>query len=78
MAQTNIKIFNASLNNALSDNEYENSEDRRNGVLGQLARSNVHNKLFAQCSSVAKAVADSSLRAAMTLLTGIRQGWLCT
>jgi hypothetical protein len=58
MAQTNIKIFNASLNNALSDNEYENSEDRRNGVLGQLARSNVHNKLFAQCSSVAKAVAD--------------------
>lgn len=58
MATTNIKIFNGSLNNALSDTEYENSEDRRNGVLGQLARSNVHNKLFAQCSSVAKAVAD--------------------
>lgn len=57
MATTNIKTFNESLNNALTDSQYENSQDRINGVLGQLAKSNVHNKLFAQLSSVAYAVA---------------------
>lgn len=58
----NFQIFNASLNNALTDSQYTNSQDRINGVLGELAKSTVHNKLFAQTSAgvyaLAKFVAD--------------------
>lgn len=58
----NFQIFNASLNNALTDSQYTNSQDRINGVLGELAKSTVHNKLFAQVSigvyALAKFVAD--------------------
>lgn len=58
----NFQIFNASLNNALTDSQYTNSQDRINGVLGEIAKSTVHNKLFAQTSAgvyaLAKFVAD--------------------
>lgn len=53
----NFKIFNQSLNNALTDSQYANSQDRINGVLGELAKSTVHNKLFAQTSVAAYALA---------------------
>lgn len=53
----NFQIFNASLNNALTDSQYTNSQDRINGVLGELAKSTVHNKLFAQISVAAYALA---------------------
>ena len=58
----NFKIFNQSLNNALTDSQYNNSQDRINGLLGELAKSTVHNKLFAQVSAgvyaLAKFVSD--------------------
>lgn len=58
----NFQLFNGSLNNALTDSQYTNSQDRINGVLGELAKSTVHNKLFAQVSvgvyALAKFVAD--------------------
>ena len=58
----NFQIFNASLNNALTDSQYTNSQDRINGVLGEIAKSTVHNKLYAQTSigvyALAKFVAD--------------------
>ena len=58
----NFQIFNVSLNNALTDSQYTNSQDRINGVLGELAKSTVHNKLFAQTSigvyALAKFVSD--------------------
>lgn len=53
----NFKIFNQSLNNALTDSQYTNSQDRINGVLSELAKSTVHNKLFAQTSVAAYALA---------------------
>lgn len=63
----NFQIFNASLNNALTDSQYTNSQDRINGVLGELAKSTVHNKLYAQTSigvyALAKFVADHGLNA---------------
>lgn len=58
----NFKIFNPSLNNALTDSQYANSQDRINGLLGELAKALVHNKLFAQVSAgvyaLAKFVSD--------------------
>ena len=53
----NFQIFNQSLNNALTDSQYTNSQDRINGVLSELAKSTVHNKLFAQVSVAAYALA---------------------
>ena len=53
----NFKIFNQSLNNALTDSQYTNSQDRINGVLSELAKSTVHNKLYAQTSVAAYALA---------------------
>ena len=53
----NFQLFNGSLNNALTDSQYTNSQDRINGVLGELAKSTVHNKLFAQVSVAAYALA---------------------
>ena len=55
---TNIQLFNPYLNNALMDTEYGNNQTRQNGVFGQLADSSVHNKLFAQLSSVSVAIAN--------------------
>ena len=53
----NFQIFNQSLNNALTDSQYTNSQERINGVLSELAKSTVHNKLFAQVSVAAYALA---------------------
>lgn len=53
----NFQIFNQSLNNALTDSQYTNSQDRINGVLSELAKSTVHNKLFAQVSVASYALA---------------------
>lgn len=54
---TNILPFDAGLLNAMGDYEYRTCHERANGVLGQTADSGLQNKLFAQCSGTAYAVA---------------------
>ena len=58
MATNNFQLFNPNFNKALGDFQYTNNITRQQGVLGQLAESEVHNKLFAQCSAGVKAFAD--------------------
>lgn len=54
---TNILPFNPNLNDAMSDSEYEKNENRISGLTGMTAQGSLHNKLFAQCSAVAHAIA---------------------
>lgn len=60
MASTNFKIFNEDLSpdRTFSDAEYNVATQRQGGVIPGMALSRLHNKLYRQSSSMAKAIAD--------------------
>lgn len=60
MAETNFKIFNEAntADRTFNDSEYTNATQRQNGVTPGMALSRLHNKLYLQVSTMAKAIAD--------------------
>lgn len=53
---TNLLPFGKDLYNAMGDAEYRTNGERLNGIIGALADRKLHNKVFAQSSSVAYAL----------------------
>lgn len=60
MANTNFKIFNEdnSADKTYNDSEYSQATQRQSGVIPGMALSRLHNKLYLQVSTMAKAMAD--------------------
>jgi len=60
MANTNFKIFNEdnSADKTYNDSEYSQATQRQSGVIPGMALSRLHNKLYLQVSTMAKAIAD--------------------
>lgn len=60
MANTNFKIFNEdnSTDKTYNDSEYSQATQRQSGVIPGMALSRLHNKLYLQVSTMAKAIAD--------------------
>lgn len=61
MATSNIKLFDQNKQNMLSDIDYENNSQRKNGVTTGVASSELHNKQSYQTALVAYAIAQVML-----------------
>lgn len=68
MANSNILLFDQLMQNMLSDQEYNTSQQRQNGVQAGIASSQLHNKFSYQVSLVAYAIAQMMLANGMNAL----------
>ena len=58
MATHNFQIFDESMNDTMSDIDYQSDSQRTNGVIPGVADPLLHNKLYRQCSVMAYAIAQ--------------------